>query len=50
MMRYDFLIRHRQQELLREAEKGRQHKAFSKARRLNPARPEPKHEFMAHRA
>ena len=50
MMRYDFLVRHRQHELLREAEKGRLHKTFSEARRLHPARPEPKREFIDHRA
>jgi len=50
MMRYDFLARLRQQEMLRDAEKGRLHKAVSEARRLNPARPEPRREFTSQRA
>jgi hypothetical protein len=50
MMLYGFLARHRQQELLREAEKVRLNKTFSDARRRHPARPEPKREFMEHRA
>ena len=40
MMRYDFLARQRQLEMLREAERGRLHKTANEARRVYPTRPE----------
>jgi len=49
MMRYDFLARQRQQELLREAEKGRLHKTAVEARRVHPARPDPRRETLGRR-
>jgi hypothetical protein len=49
MIRYDFLARQRQQEILREAELGRLRKAANEARRVHPARPEPRSETVARR-
>jgi hypothetical protein len=49
MMRYDYLARQRQQEMLREAEMGRLRKTANEARRVHPVSPEPRRDTIARR-